>query len=172
MQTPKIQIAVSVSLFGVSICLLDEPPKFVDLRGAYGAPAATHSAVLLPGDPERPKGPERERSEPEKERACGRQRTREKASESSPGGPLQPITPAGLLSLWVHTASDCPPPSLSSLPIHTEKPSRSHCFQGCTFTLRSEKCFFEILPFSVFASFLGDSVSVTGGILAVAHNYQ
>ncbi|CAG14672.1 unnamed protein product, partial [Tetraodon nigroviridis] len=110
---------------------------------------------------QRPKGPERERSEPEKERARGRRRTRAKESESSPGGPLQPITPAGLLSLWVHTASDCPPPSLSSLPIHTETPEPVPLFSR----LCSEKCFSDILSFSARVSLLLDGVSVIGGLL-------
>lgn len=115
MQTPRIQITVSC----FRIRVLENPPKFLDLCSAYRAPAATPSAVWIPRDPERPTGPKK-RSEPEPERARVRRRTREKESERSPGGALQPITPAGLLSLRVHTASDCPPPSLSSLPIHTE----------------------------------------------------
>lgn len=116
MHTPGIQISVSWFCIRLSV---GDPPKFLNLCGAYRAPAATPSAVLLPQDPERPTGPKK-RSEPEQERACVRRRTREKESQRSPGGPLQPITPAGLLSLRVHAASDCPPPSLSNLPIHTD----------------------------------------------------
>lgn len=90
---PKHKL-LSVSLFFwcPSVCWTNHP-NLSDLGGAYRAPAATHAAVLLPRDPERPKGPERERSEPEKEPARGIRRTREKERKRAKA-PLGGAAPA------------------------------------------------------------------------------
>lgn len=138
-----------------------------------GPPQRLTPQFCSPGtqrDPRAPKGRGVSQRKSQRVEDGEQENKRERERKLPWGAPLQPITPAGLLSLWVHTASDCPPPSLSSLPIHTEIPSRFHCFQGCAFTLLSEKCFSEILSFSGFASFLRDRISAVGGILALAHN--
>lgn len=122
-----------------------------------GPPQRLTPQFCSPGtqrDPRAPKGRGVSQRKSQRVEDGEQENKRERERKLPWGVPLQPITPAGLLSLWVHTASDCPPPSLSSLPIHTEIPSRFHCFQGCAFTLLSEKCFSEILSFSVFVSFL------------------